>query len=172
MFDTNKMSYYSGIKYNDVANGPGVRVSIFLSGCTNHCKNCFNPETWDFEYGKRFTHIEMEEVIKNLKRPEIAGLTILGGDPLHPMNVETTLYIIEVVKAKIDKPIWIYSGYTYEKISVDYVAHIVLMMADVLVDGLFIEELKDLKLKFRGSSNQRIIDLQKSFMSNVVCIED
>lgn len=148
--------YYGRINKTDIANGPGVRVSLFVSGCRNRCKGCFNPETWSFNYGKEFTLKTLIEIDKALEPDYIDGLTILGGDPFEPENIETVTAICK--KLAIEhrlKTIWIYTGYKYEDIKdfeiMDYI--------DVLVDGPFIESLKDISLQFRGSSNQRIIDI-------------
>lgn len=148
--------YYSKINKTDVANGPGVRVSLFVSGCRNRCKGCFNPETWDFKYGEEFTRKTFIEIDNALEPDYINGLTILGGDPFEPENIKTVTRICRKMKKWYpDKTIWIYTGYKYEDLKdleiMDYI--------DVLVDGPFIESLKDMSLRFRGSSNQRIIDI-------------
>lgn len=149
---------YGRINKTDVANGPGVRVSLFVSGCRNRCKGCFNPETWDFNYGKEFTIKTIEEIDNALNSEHIAGLTILGGDPMEPENYNTVWYLCFLYKYLYpDKTIWIYTGYTYEYVSLKYPE--ILDYIDVLVDGPFIESKKDISLKFRGSSNQRIIDI-------------
>lgn len=158
---------YAEIKEYDIANGPGVRMSLFVSGCDHHCKNCFNPETWEYDYGKPFTNDTIEELIKLLEPSYITGLTLLGGDPLMPKNIETVASLCCKIKEVYpDKSIWCYTGYTWE-----YLMEVkrknkhlrdILRYIDVLVDGPFIEEEKDLTLKFRGSRNQRIIDVQKS----------
>ena len=164
---------YAAIKTNDIANGPGVRTNLFVSGCSHHCKNCFNPETWDFTYGDNFTEKEMDLLIKETEPSYIKGLTILGGEPLHPNNVDVVCDIIIEFKKrfKVSKTIWIYSGYTCEELAkrldentLDSYSSLmnILMLADVLVEGRFVEELKDLNLIFRGSSNQRLIDLKLS----------
>ncbi|MCM1295208.1 MAG: anaerobic ribonucleoside-triphosphate reductase activating protein [Muribaculaceae bacterium] len=168
--------YYSAIKPFDIANGPGIRVSLFVSGCPHHCKNCFNPETWDYLFGEEFGYCETQKIIDLLKEPGISGLTILGGEPMVPRNVEYVAQLIaDVRKTLPDKSIWIYTGYTIEEIFDRWAlcctsysmlecqaTMAILRYADVLVDGRFVEDLKDLKLRFRGSSNQRIIDLKKS----------
>jgi anaerobic ribonucleoside-triphosphate reductase activating protein len=164
---------YAAIKTNDIANGPGVRTNLFVSGCSHHCKNCFNPETWDFTYGDNFTEKEMDLLIKETEPSYIKGLTILGGEPLHPNNVDVVCDIIIEFKKRFkdSKTIWIYSGYTCEELAkrldentLDSYSSLmnILMLADVLVEGRFVEELKDLNLIFRGSSNQRLIDLKLS----------
>ena len=148
--------YYGKIRKVDVANGSGVRVSLFVSGCRNHCPGCFNPETWNFHFGKPFTK-ETEDVIIEALRPSwIQGLSILGGDPFEPENEAALIPFIRRVREELpDKDIWVYSGYTYEELE----GRELLQYADVLVDGSFIEVEKDAGLAFRGSRNQRIIRL-------------
>lgn len=148
--------YYGTIRKVDVANGPGVRVSLFVSGCRNHCRGCFNPETWDFHFGKPFTK-ETEDVIIEALRPSwIQGLSILGGDPFEEENENELIPFVKRVKKELpDKDIWIYSGYTFDELE----GRELLRYADVLVDGPFIEDEKDAGLAFRGSRNQRIIRL-------------
>lgn len=152
---------YGKIKPLDIANGPGVRVSIFVSGCRNRCKGCFNPETWDFEYGQKFNGEAMYELEKMLENEHVAGLSILGGDPFEPENRETVEFICRQVKAYLpQKSIWVWTGYDFlEDGLIDLP---VMKYIDVLVDGRFEESLKDLRLKWRGSSNQRVIDVPKS----------
>ena len=158
---------YSGIKARDVANGPGVRVSLFVSGCTHHCKGCFNPETWDFKYGDPFT-AEVEDRILGLLEPwYVKGLSLLGGEPMEPANQEVLLPFLRRVKEKYpDKTIWCYSGYRYEEDlasgRLSPLAEEILGLLDVLVDGEFHLEEKDPRLKFRGSANQRLIDVPAS----------
>ncbi|MCI7249018.1 MAG: anaerobic ribonucleoside-triphosphate reductase activating protein [Clostridiales bacterium] len=161
--------YYGKIKNCDIANGPGVRVTLFVSGCTNHCPNCFQPETWDFEFGSEFTDETLEEIIGLMDKSYIKGLTVLGGEPMEPRNQVELLPVLEKVKNRLpDKNIWIYSGFTYEQLKEEgtycrtEVTDRILEIADVLVDGRYVDALKDLRLKFRGSSNQRIIDLKGS----------
>ena len=148
---------YAGIITNDIANGPGVRVSLFVSGCRNHCTGCFNPETWDFSYGKPFTK-ETENTILDALRPSwTQGLSILGGEPTEPENEEALVPFLKRVRAELPgKDIWLYSGRTYETLKNDAL----LKLADVLVDGPFVQEQKDMRLAFRGSRNQRIINLR------------
>ena len=149
---------YAGIKKNDIANGPGVRVSLFVSGCRNHCKGCFNPETWDFDYGEPFTRKTEKEIIKALRPSWIQGLSILGGDPMEPENQKTLLPLLKRMRICCpDKDVWLYTGYTYETVRDAEI----LKWVDVLVDGPFIEAEKDITLTFRGSRNQRIIPLKK-----------
>ncbi len=161
--------HYGEIKNCDIANGIGVRVTLFVSGCTNHCKGCFQPQTWDFSYGKLFTE-ETEEYIMRLLAPSyINGLTLLGGEPFEPENQRIIVKLLRKVKEKyINKTIWAYTGFTVENL-LDKTSHPncevteeILSMVDVLVDGRFEEDLKDISLRFRGSSNQRIIDMNKS----------
>ncbi|MBR4542881.1 MAG: anaerobic ribonucleoside-triphosphate reductase activating protein [Lachnospiraceae bacterium] len=161
---------YAEIKYNDIANGPGVRTSLFVSGCTHHCKECFNPMTWDFCYGKKFDESVEDEIINSLEPAWITGLTLLGGEPMEPANQKVLRPFLEKVRtAYSDKTVWIYSGYTFEELTdASYTrAHTedtlpLLSLADVLVDGEFVLDLKNISLRFRGSSNQRILDLKES----------
>lgn len=148
---------YAEIKKVDIANGPGVRVSLFVSGCRNHCKGCFNPETWDFDYGRPFTRATEDEIIEALRPSWIQGLSILGGEPTEEENAAVLIPFLKRVRAALpDKDIWLYSGYTYETLRDKEI----LTLADVLVDGPFLLEQKDAGLAFRGSRNQRIIDLR------------
>lgn len=148
---------YAGIKKADIANGPGVRVSLFVSGCRNHCPGCFNPETWDFAYGEPFTRKTEEELVKALCPSWIQGLSILGGDPMEPENQTALLPLLRRVKEELPgKDIWLYTGYRLESVS----GSPLLDLVDVVVDGPFIEAEKDISLAFRGSRNQRIIDLR------------
>jgi len=149
---------YAEIKKVDIANGPGVRVSLFVSGCRNHCKGCFNPETWDFDYGRPFTRETEDEIIEALRPSWIQGLSILGGEPTEEENAAVLIPFLKRVRAVLpDKDIWLYSGYTYEALRDKEI----LSLADVLVDGPFLLEQKDAGLAFRGSRNQRIIDLRE-----------
>ena len=149
---------YAEIKKVDIANGPGVRVSLFVSGCRNHCKGCFNPETWDFDYGRPFTRETEDEIIEALCPSWIQGLSILGGEPTEEENAAVLIPFLKRVRAVLpDKDIWLYSGYTYEALRDKEI----LTLVDVLVDGPFLLELKDAGLAFRGSRNQRIIDLKE-----------
>ena len=149
---------YAEIKKVDIANGPGVRVSLFVSGCRNHCKGCFNPETWDFDYGRPFTRETEDEIIEALRPSWIQGLSILGGEPTEEENAAVLIPFLKRVRAALpDKDIWLYSGYTYETLRDKEI----LTLVDVLVDGPFLLELKDAGLAFRGSRNQRIIDLKE-----------
>ena len=160
---------YADIKRIDIANGIGVRVSLFVSGCTHRCKGCFNSETWDFEYGNPFTVKEEETILKNLEPDYIAGLSLLGGEPMEIANQRALLPFLERVKSRYpNKTIWCYSGYTYDKdLKQGGRAHCectdkILSLIDVLVDGEFVEDLKDMSLRFKGSANQRIIDLNQT----------
>ncbi len=170
---------YGEIKNCDIANGIGVRVSLFVSGCTHHCKNCFNPQTWDFNFGKEFTDETENQIIKMLEPEYISGLTVLGGEPFEPANQERLLPFLKRVKSKYpNKTIWIYSGYLLDKellnesrARCEYTDQI-LALTDVLVDGKFVEELKNITLLFRGSSNQRIIDVPKTLKQNKIVIKE
>ena len=160
---------YSNIKFNDIANGEGVRTSLFVSGCTHHCKHCFNPETWDFNYGKVFDKNVEQEILKRLAPDYINGLTLLGGEPMEPANQKGLLEFVKTVKQTYpNKTIWCYSGYLFDsELLAPSRAHCpwtkeLLSYIDILVDGEFVEELKDITLRFKGSSNQRIIDVQQS----------
>lgn len=149
---------YGRIKKNDIANGPGVRVSLFVSGCRNHCPGCFNPETWDFAYGEPFTEKTEKEIISALSHPWIQGLSILGGEPMEPENQRVLLPFLKRVHALCPgKDVWLYTGCTWERVK----GARILRWVDVLVDGPFIESEKDITLAFRGSRNQRIIHLEK-----------
>lgn len=153
--------YYGKIRPLDVANGPGVRVSIFVSGCRNRCKGCFNPETWSFTYGREFTLRTLLELDNALDDDNIAGLSILGGDPFEPENIEMVTAICEYVKHEYpSKTIWVWTGYDF--IEDGLIDKEIMKYIDVLIDGRFDESLKDLRLKWRGSSNQRVIDVKKS----------
>lgn len=171
--------YYATIKPTDVANGPGVRVSLFVSGCTHYCKGCFNAEAWDFHYGNEYTKETREQIIRNLDHSYIAGLTLLGGEPMHPENQTEVLNLVEEVRRRFpDKTIWCYTGYDFETdILGDMVKNIpqtrrILDCLDVLVDGKFEEEKKDLKLRFKGSCNQRIIKVPDSLAHQKVILWD
>ena len=160
--------YYGRIKKTDIANGPGVRVSLFVSGCRNHCKGCFQPETWSFNYGQEYDGVNtVNEIIEALSPEYISGLSILGGDPIERENISEVVTLCNLVKRLYpNKTIWLYTGYKYEDIAEMYPN--VLEVIDVMVDGPFVEELKDISLVFRGSSNQRIIDVPESIRSGRV----
>ena len=160
---------YADIKIADVANGQGVRVSLFVSGCNHHCKGCFNAQAWDFNYGKEFSEEETERIINELKHPYVSGLSLLGGEPLEYQNQQGLLPLLKRIKEELpEKNIWCYTGYKFDE---DIVSNMfenwsetkeLMSYIDVLVDGKFEEDKKDLRLKVRGSSNQRIIDVQES----------
>jgi anaerobic ribonucleoside-triphosphate reductase activating protein len=159
---------YCTIKKWDIADGIGVRVSLFVSGCTHHCKGCFQPETWDFNYGDLFTKETEDEVIEALKPDYISGLTLLGGEPFEPQNQKVLVKFLKRVKTELpQKTIWCYSGYTYEELTGEprarcEVTDEMLSMIDVLVDGEFVQEKRNISLQFRGSENQRLIDVPKT----------
>lgn len=152
---------YGAIKKTDIANGPGVRVSLFVSGCRNHCKGCFNPETWDFNYGKTFDRVTKDEIIQALSPYYISGLSLLGGDPFEPENQLVLVDFVKEVKSLYpDKTIWCWTGYKFEEGLIN--AAELLKYIDVLVDGKFEQGLKNITLKFRGSENQRVISVPES----------
>ena len=159
---------YGTIKFYDIADGPGVRVSLFVSGCRHHCKGCFNPETWDFDYGQPFTGETEQQILDGLQPGYISGLTLLGGEPFEPENQRALIGLLRKVHAAYpEKTIWCYTGYLYDvdlvpggKVFTE-VTEELLSYLDVLVDGEFVEALKDIRLQFRGSSNQRILELKK-----------
>ena len=151
---------YNKIRKMDIANGPGVRVSIFFQGCAFHCKNCFNPETWDFLGGKEFGEEQIEEILRLAEGNHITGLSILGGEPMHPKNIDATTMLAKRFKEKYpNKTIWAWSGFLFDEYIHDKE---VAKYLDVLVDGQFVDELRNPMLKWRGSANQRVIDVQKS----------
>ncbi len=168
---------YAEIKKTDIANGEGVRVSLFVSGCRRHCKNCFNKVTWDFSYGKPFTQDVQNELLEALAPDYIAGLTLLGGDPMEPENQRALLPFVRRVREDLpQKTIWCYTGYTYHDGAIEEeqanceVTRQFISLLDVLVDGRFVEELKDIRLVFCGSSNQRVIDIKRSIESGSVVL--
>lgn len=164
---------YAKIRKMDISNGEGVRVSLFVQGCSFHCKNCFNPETWDFNGGKDFTTVEVDKIIKLCNKDYIAGLSILGGEPLHPNNIETVANICKCFKQEYpNKTIWLWSGFRYEDILNRENNYDILNLIDILVDGQFEEDKKDLTLKWRGSSNQRVIDCKKSLAENKIILKE
>ncbi len=161
--------YYSTIKDCDIANGTGVRITLFVSGCTNRCKNCFQPQTWDFSFGEPFTEQTEEKLLAMLKPDYISGLTLLGGEPMEPQNQRALVpFLRKVRKTYPQKNIWCFTGFTYDMLKTDgshprcEVTDEMLSLIDVLVDGKYVDELKDLTLQFRGSSNQRLIDMNKT----------
>lgn len=181
---------YAGIKYNDVANGPGIRTSVFVSGCRLHCKGCFNPEAWDFAYGMPFDGDALDAVMGSLEPAWVDGVTFLGGDPMEPENQPAVLDALRRIRRRLDemnagynedgvkKTIWLYSGSTYEQLRDPSCSRHteltdeILGILDVLVDGPFRIDKKDLSLRFRGSSNQRIIDMPATVAAgHVVLLE-
>lgn len=159
---------YGQIRKYDIANGPGIRTSFFLTGCDRNCKNCFNREYMDFNFGNIWDEEALREVLSYLKLDQIEGLTILGGEPLeNPLGL---LQALKDIRKEIDKSIWLYSGFKYEVLYNINIAREILKLVDVLVDGEFVEELKDLSLDFRGSSNQRIIDVKASLNKNKIIL--
>lgn len=164
--------YYGALKKTDIANGPGVRVSLFVSGCTHHCKDCFNPETWNFTYGEEYTDKVMTEILEALEPDYIQGITVLGGEPFEPPNQRELLPLYHAIRSRYpEKTIWVYSGYTLEQDLLQEsrarieITDEILALIDVLVDGEFVLEQKNISLKFRGSENQRIINLPESLAS-------
>ena len=159
---------YNKIRKMDIADGPGVRVSIFMQGCTFNCKNCFNPETHDFNGGKEFTDDTIARVLELCENENIEGLSILGGEPMHPKNIDGITKLAKEFKEKYpNKNIWVWTGFLFDK---DLKDKEVMKYIDVLVDGQYIDELHDPKLKWKGSSNQRVIDVQESLKQNKVKI--
>lgn len=170
---------YATIKKYDIANGPGVRVSLFVSGCTHHCKGCFNQEAWDFAYGAPYTAETEDEIIEALRPWYITGLTLLGGEPFEPANQAALLPLLRRVRRELpEKTIWAFTGYTLEtdlltgKLGNWAITREILHSLDVLVDGEFILEQKDISLRFRGSANQRLIDLPKTLERDEVVLWD
>lgn len=183
--------YYGNIKPFSIENGPGVRVSLFVSGCRNHCKNCFSSHTWDFHYGAPFDEAAQDTVMRELESTYCAGLTVLGGEPMEPENQRDLLPFLRRVKEKFpQKTIWIYTGFVLIKTGAELpfsfqdtertdegrdranteVLRDILALTDVLVDGRFVEEEKSLLLAFRGSENQRIIDMKKTLAEGEICL--
>ena len=171
--------HYGEIKNCDIANGPGVRVTLFVSGCTNHCKNCFQPQTWDFSYGQPFTAETEEKLIAMLTPSHINGLTLLGGEPFEPENQRALVPFLRKVRERLPgKTVWSFSGFTWEEMHTPgshprcEVTDDFLSLLDVLVDGRFVEELHDISLRFRGSSNQRLIDVPRTRASGSIVLWD
>lgn len=165
---------YATIKNCDIANGPGVRVSLFVSGCTHHCKGCFNEEAWDFSFGQPFTEDTIQEILDMLRPSHIRGLTLLGGEPFEPQNQAGVVALLRRIKAEMpEKTIWAFSGYLFDKDILsgrlgdtrEYLSYL-----DVLVDGPFVESKKNLSLRFRGSENQRLIDVPTSLAAGEVVL--
>lgn len=160
--------HYATIKSCDIANGEGVRISLFVSGCTHHCKGCFNEIAWDFAYGEPFTEQTEEELLSLLSPSYIAGLSLLGGEPFEPQNQRALVPFLLKLRARLPgKTVWCYTGYTYEQLTEGSRARCevtdeMLSLIDILVDGPFVEERKSLRLRFRGSENQRVIDLAQT----------
>lgn len=163
--------HYATIKWTDIANGEGVRISLFVSGCTHYCKNCFNQVAWDFDYGEPFTDEVAEKILTELGSSYIAGLSLLGGEPLEPQNQKALLPFIKEVRRRYpNKSIWCYTGYVLDETTGELCesekntpqTKELIALFDVLVDGAYVEELKDIRLKFRGSANQRVIDVQNT----------
>ena len=164
---------YANIKTHDIANGPGVRVSLFVSGCTIHCPECFNKEAWDYEYGEEFTNDTLKYILEKLKPYYIKGFSVLGGEPLSPPNVEEVIRIVKKVRETYpEKPIWVYTGYPFEDCYVNPVLKPLWKLIDVLVDGSFEVQNKVIDLRFRGSTNQRIIDIQRTLKEGNVVLYD
>lgn len=158
---------YAKIRKMDISNGPGIRVSVFVQGCTFNCKNCFNPETHDFNGGKEFSEEKLEEVLNLCNRDEVVGLSLLGGEPLHPNNIEVTTLIAKSFKEKYPhKELWVWTGFLFD----DVKDKEIMKYVDVLVDGRYVDDLHDFTLKWRGSSNQRVIDVQKSLKQNKIVL--
>ena len=170
--------YYSVIKPVDIADGVGVRVTLFVSGCTHHCKGCFQPQTWAFDYGQPYTQQTEDEILSLLQPPYIRGLTLLGGEPMEPDNQRALLHLLQRVRTELpQKDVWCYSGYTLEQLTGQSRARCevtdeLLTMIDVLVDGEFVEEKRNISLKFRGSENQRLIDLPATLKRGTVVLYD
>lgn len=170
---------YASIKIMDVANGPGIRMSLFVSGCRHYCKGCFNKEAWDFNYGNPFTQKEIDYIVDYVKGPHISGLTILGGEPMEPENQKGILPLLrELRRVCPEKSIWLFTGFDFEKDLLGYMSDKypetkeILSYVDVIVDGKFIEELKDLTLRFKGSSNQRTILVKESLENGNIVLWD
>ena len=168
---------YATIKPRDIANGPGVRVSLFVSGCTHHCKGCFNQEAWDFDFGQPFTQEPIAYILRELSPGFVRALTLLGGEPFEPENQPTIVELLRQIKTNYpEKTIWAFSGYLFDRdiwpgklgdpaITREYISYL-----DVLVDGPFVESKKNLSLRFRGSENQRLIDIQKTLAAGEIVL--
>lgn len=171
---------YATIKPYDIANGPGVRVSLFVSGCTHHCPGCFNPETWDFDYGEKYTEQTQNKILELLRPDYISGLTILGGEPMESQNMFNVFRLLHYARIEFHstKTFWLYTGSTLEKLQKrkeyaewdENLTQCILDHLDVLVDGPFIETQKNIGLQFRGSENQRIIDMAKTRKSGKIVL--
>ncbi len=165
---------YGAIKKRDIANGIGVRVVLFVSGCTHHCKGCFQPETWSFDYGQDYTKATEDEIIEALRPSFIDGLTLLGGEPFEPQNQAELIKLLRRVRTELpEKTVWAFSGYTFEELTGEsrarcQVTDEMLSMVDVLVDGEFVEEKRNISLQFRGSENQRLIDVPSTLANGQI----
>ena len=168
--------YYADIRPIDVANGPGIRVSLFVSGCTHRCKDCFNQEAWDFQYGHPFGQAQVDEILQDLSKPYIKGLSLLGGEPFDPDNQSAVLDLVQQARASYPNlNIWCYSGYLFQDLAAGQVgrhSRALLEQLDTLVDGPFVAEKKNLSLRFRGSENQRIIQVQPSLARGEIILWD
>ncbi len=169
---------YGAIKKCDIANGVGVRTVLFVSGCTHHCKGCFQPETWNFDYGEKYTKEIEDEIIESLKPDYVDGITLLGGEPFEPENQRELVKLLRRIKKELpQKTVWSFSGYTYEELTGDSravceVTNEMLSMLDVLVDGEFVEAKRNISLRFRGSENQRLIDMNKTRKEGKIVLWD
>ena len=169
---------YGAIKKCDIANGVGVRTVLFVSGCTHHCKGCFQPETWNFDYGERYTKETEDEIIESLRPDYVDGITLLGGEPFEPENQRALVKLLRRIKKELpQKTVWSFSGYTYEELTGDSravceVTNEMLSMLDVLVDGEFVEAKRNISLRFRGSENQRLIDMNKTRKEGKIVLWD
>ena len=167
---------YGAIKKCDIANGVGVRTVLFVSGCTHHCKGCFQPETWNFDYGERYTKETEDEIIESLRPDYVDGITLLGGEPFEPENQRELVKLLRRIKKELpQKTVWSFSGFTYEELTGDSravceVTNEMLSMLDVLVDGEFVEAKRNISLRFRGSENQRLIDMNKTRKEGKICL--
>jgi anaerobic ribonucleoside-triphosphate reductase activating protein len=169
---------YGAIKKCDIANGVGVRTVLFVSGCTHHCKGCFQPETWNFDYGEKYTKEIEDEIIESLRPDYVDGITLLGGEPFEPENQRELVKLLRRIKKELpQKTVWSFSGYTYEELTGDSravceVTNEMLSMLDVLVDGEFVEAKRNISLRFRGSENQRLIDMNKTRKEGKIVLWD
>ena len=169
---------YGAIKKCDIANGVGVRTVLFVSGCTPHCKGCFQPETWNFDYGERYTKETEDEIIESLRPDYVDGITLLGGEPFEPENQRELVKLLRRIKKELpQKTVWSFSGFTYEELTGDSravceVTNEMLSMLDVLVDGEFVEAKRNISLRFRGSENQRLIDMNKTRKEGKIVLWD
>lgn len=169
---------YGAIKKCDIANGVGVRTVLFVSGCTHNCKGCFQPETWNFDYGERYTKETEDEIIESLRPDYVDGITLLGGEPFEPENQRELVKLLRRIKKELpQKTVWSFSGYTYEELTGDSravceVTNEMLSMLDVLVDGEFVEAKRNISLRFRGSENQRLIDMNKTRKEGKIVLWD